>query len=169
MCVFGDIVVSSTLNPHPLLFTVLLSFPYVSPVFFSLLSLLMSVHFCVSLPFLPHPFPSLNVCIALAWDWPCLTYIALAYARLPAKPRQPCSTGRCSRTCAAPRRTAKTQLRLLQSALWRLPLRVWPLASLCSLALEGRQVTCSCQVTRQKTYRPLRGLKEGDQGQPGTV
>lgn len=70
-----------------------------------------------------HPFSSFSVCVCLVWECLCLMHPTLTCVRLLVKPRQPCSTGRCLRTCAAPRRTAQTTLRLLQSALLRHPLR----------------------------------------------
>lgn len=156
------------LYPHTKSTQTLLLFP--SAFFLCLLySIFFSPHVCpflCSCPFLPpHRFSSLNICICLVWDWRCFMCTALTYARLPGKPRQPCSTGRCLRTCAAPRHTAKTQLRQLQLVLSRPPLRVWPLASLCSLALEGRQVPRSCQLEAENPSAP----QNPKLGRPGSV
>lgn len=74
------------------------------------------------------------------WCSVCLLHLALACARSLARQKQPCSIGRCSRTCGVPHRTPPTRPRLSPSAPWRPPLRSCPLRSLCSLTLEGRQV-----------------------------
>lgn len=112
-----DVSLSPHANCKPKLFYSPLSFLSVS---FSILYLCLSISFFLSsLLFFTH-FPNF---VCLVWECPCLMHLALTCARLLVKPRQPCSTGRCLKTCAAPRRTAKTPLRLLQSVLWRPPLR----------------------------------------------
>lgn len=71
----------------------------------------------------PTDFPNFYICLCLVWECPCFMHLALTCTRLLVKQRQPCSTGRCLKTCAALRHTAKTPLRLLQLVLLRPPLK----------------------------------------------
>lgn len=57
--------------------------------------------------------------------------------RSPAKPRPPCSTGRCSRSCDAPLTWPVTPLSPSPSAPWRLPSSAAPAPSLCSPRRAG--------------------------------
>lgn len=66
--------------------------------------------------------------------------------RLPVKPRQPCSTGRCLRSCVASLIWPVTPLRPLLSALSKLPSSAVPALSLCSPRLAGENSRCPCLV-----------------------
>lgn len=109
-----------------------------------------------------------NTCLLLVWKHLRSLHLqSRTCARSHVKLRRPCSIGRCLRTCVVPRHTAKTTQRPLLLALWRPPLRAWPLPSLFSQALEGRQVTWSWQVTEDTEYRFSAYIRETEQGQRG--
>lgn len=169
----------------------ILTFPffptYCTPKFLYCLSFLFFSFFFFSLFFPPPCFSSSLICFPFLVTYSCFTtvclvwklssmHLALTCARLLVKPRQPCSIGRCLRTCVVPHRTAKTLLRPLQSVLWRPPLRAWPLRSLCSQALEGRQVIWSASWWRslitvfkesERQRRARQGLSKGTTGRAG--
>lgn len=125
--------VFSPTNCTPLLFysLSLLSSPSVPAIlYFILCSSCVSLTLSLSVPFsCPFTFFSTHfvcvcaLCVCIVWECLVLMHLALNCARSLVKPRQPCSTGRCLRTCVVPHRTAKTPLRLLQSALLRPLLR----------------------------------------------
>lgn len=63
--------------------------------------------------------------------------------RLPVKPRQPCSTGRCLKSCVATLIWPVTPQRLSPLVPWRLPSSAAPAPSLCSRSLAGENSRAS--------------------------
>lgn len=86
--------------------------------------------------------------VAILFWFPLFPLLACVFGfRLPVRLRQPCSTGKCLRSCVAPHTWPVTPVNLWPLELWMLPLSAAPVLLSFSPNLEGTERQCNCKYS----------------------